>query len=67
MIYREESSRPQPRLNRNTGQGIAVTLGRLRACPVFDIRFAGLSHNTIRGAADGAILMAELLKAKGYM
>jgi aspartate-semialdehyde dehydrogenase len=67
MIYREEPDRPQPRLDRDAGQGMAVTLGRLRACPVFDIRFVGLSHNTIRGAAGGAILMAELLKAKGYM
>ena len=67
MIYREEPDRPQPRLDRDAGQGMAVTLGRLRACPVFDIRFVGLSHNTIRGAAGGAILMAELLKARGYM
>ncbi len=67
MIYREEPDRPQPRLDRDAGQGMAVTLGRLRACPVFDIRFVGLSHNTIRGAAGGAILTAELLKAKGYM
>ncbi|MCF7975305.1 MAG: aspartate-semialdehyde dehydrogenase [Phycisphaerae bacterium] len=67
MIYREEPDRPQPRLDRDAGKGMAVTLGRLRSCPVFDIRFVGLSHNTIRGAAGGAILMAELLKAKGYM
>jgi aspartate-semialdehyde dehydrogenase len=67
MIYREEPDRPQPRLDRDAGHGMAVTLGRLRPCPVFDIRFVGLSHNTIRGAAGGAILTAELLKAKGYM
>ncbi len=67
MIYREESDRPQPRLDRDAGKGMAVTLGRLRPCPVFDIRFVGLSHNTVRGAAGGAILTAELLKAKGYL
>lgn len=67
MIYREEPDRPQPRLDRDAGNGMAVTLGRLRACSVFDIRFVGLSHNTVRGAAGGAILTAELLKAKGYM
>ena len=53
MIYREEPDRPQPRLDRDTGGGMAVTLGRLRPCPVFDIRFVGLSHNTVRGAAGG--------------
>ncbi len=67
LVYREEPHRPQPRLDRDTGQGMAITVGRLRPCPVFDIRFVGLSHNTIRGAAGGAILTAELLKAKGYI
>jgi aspartate-semialdehyde dehydrogenase len=66
MIYRDEPDRPQPRMDRDAGQGMAVTLGRLRPCPIFDIRFVGLSHNTVRGAAGGAILMAELLKAKNY-
>ncbi len=66
MIYRDEPDRPQPRMDRDAGRGMAVTLGRLRPCPVFDIRFVGLSHNTVRGAAGGAILMAELLKAKNY-
>jgi aspartate-semialdehyde dehydrogenase len=46
---------------------MAITVGRLRRCPVFDIRFVALSHNTVRGAAGGAILSAELLKAKGYL
>jgi aspartate-semialdehyde dehydrogenase len=67
LIYREEPDRPQPRMDRDAGKGMAVTLGRLRPCPVFDIRFVGLSHNTVRGAAGGAILTAELLKAQGYM
>lgn len=53
--------RPQPRLDRDAGEGMAVTVGRLRPCPLFDYRFVGLSHNVIRGAAGGAILLAELL------
>ena len=66
LVYRTEPDRPQPRMDRDLGKGMTVTLGRLRPCTVFDIRFVGLSHNTIRGAAGGAILMAELLKAQGY-
>jgi aspartate-semialdehyde dehydrogenase len=46
---------------------MAVTVGRLRPCKLYDIRFVGLHHNTVRGAAGGAILTAELLKAKGYV
>ena len=65
IIYREEVDRPQPRMDRDAGKGMAVTVGRLRDCDVFDYRFVGLSHNTVRGAAGGAILTAELLKAKG--
>ncbi len=65
--YREEENRPQPRKDRDADKGMAVTVGRLRECKVFDIRFVGLSHNTIRGAAGGGILNAELLKAKGYL
>jgi aspartate-semialdehyde dehydrogenase len=56
-----ETDRPQPRLDREAAQGMAVTVGRLRACPLFHCRFVGLSHNVIRGAAGGAILIAELL------
>jgi aspartate-semialdehyde dehydrogenase len=66
IIYREEVDRPQPRMDRDAGNGMAVTVGRLRECEVFDYRFVGLSHNTVRGAAGGAILTAEFLKAKGY-
>jgi aspartate-semialdehyde dehydrogenase len=66
IIYREEPDRPQPRMDRDAGRGMAVTVGRLRKCEVFDYRFVGLSHNTVRGAAGGAILTAELLKAKGF-
>jgi len=67
IIYREERDRPQPRKDRDAGRGMAVIVGRLRECPVMDCRFVALSHNTIRGAAGGAILSAELLKAKGYL
>ncbi len=67
IIYRREVDRPQPKKDRDAGHGMAVSVGRLRPCPVFDIRFVGLSHNTNRGAAGGGILNAELLKARGYL
>ena len=67
IIYRDEPDRPQPRKDRDAGKGMAITVGRLRPCNVFDIRFVGLHHNTNRGAAGGAILTAELLVAKGYI
>jgi aspartate-semialdehyde dehydrogenase len=67
IVYREEPDRPQPRVDRDAGGGMAVTVGRLRPCNVFDYRFVGLSHNTVRGAAGGAILTAELLRAQGYI
>ena len=67
ILYREEPDRPQPRKDRDQGRGMSVSVGRLRPCNVFDYRFVGLSHNTIRGAAGGAILMAELLAAKGFI
>ncbi|MCP4540065.1 MAG: aspartate-semialdehyde dehydrogenase [Chloroflexi bacterium] len=67
IIYRREKDRPQPRKDRDAGNGMAVTVGRLRECPVMDYRFVALSHNTVRGAAGGAILSAELLKDKGYL
>ncbi len=66
IVYSEGIDRPQPRRDRDTGRGMTTTLGRLRECPVLDIKFVGLSHNTIRGAAGGAILNAELLVAQGY-
>jgi aspartate-semialdehyde dehydrogenase len=67
IIYREEDNRPQPRKDRDTDKAMAVVIGRLRPCNVFDIRFTALSHNTVRGAAGGGILNAELLKHKGYL
>jgi aspartate-semialdehyde dehydrogenase len=67
IIYRDEPDRPQPRQDRDAGNGMAVTVGRLRPCHVLDYRFVGLHHNTVRGAAGGAILTAELLVSKGYV
>lgn len=64
--YFEEADRPQPRLDRMCENGMAVTAGRLREDGVFDWKFFGCSHNTLRGAAGGAVLLAELLAAKGY-
>ena len=67
IIYKQEQGRPQTRLDRDNGNGMAVTVGRLRECNVLHWRFVGLSHNTVRGAAGGGILNAELLKAKKYL
>jgi aspartate-semialdehyde dehydrogenase len=67
IIYRDEPDRPQPRTDRDAGNGMAVTVGRLRPCHVFDYRFVGLHHNTVRGAAGGSILTAELLVVKGLV
>lgn len=64
--YREEADRPQPKKDRDTDKGMAVTVGRLRECPVLDFRFIGLSHNTMRGAAGGGILNAEFAHKRGY-
>ena len=65
--YLEATDRPQPRLDRDRERGMAVSVGRLRPCPLFDVRFVALVHNTIRGAAGAAILNAELLQAKGML
>jgi aspartate-semialdehyde dehydrogenase len=67
IVYRDEPDRPQPRKDRDLGNGMSISVGRLRPCNIFDYRFVGLSHNTIRGAAGGAVLMAELLTAKGLI
>ena len=64
--YFEEDNRPQAKLDRNLENGMAVSVGRLRDDILFDYKFVCLSHNTLRGAAGGAVLMAELLAAKGY-
>ncbi len=65
--YFSEEDRPQTRLDRDFGHGMGITFGRLRKDNVLGWKFVALSHNTIRGAAGGAILLAELLKAKGYL
>ena len=67
IVYRDEIDRPQPRKDRYAGKAMAVTVGRLRDCNVFDYRFVGLHHNTVRGAAGGSILTAELLLAQGLV
>jgi aspartate-semialdehyde dehydrogenase len=67
IIYKEEENRPQPKKDRDTDKGMAVTVGRLRECPIFDYKFVALSHNTVRGAAGGGILNAELLVKEGYI
>ncbi len=65
--YLENPKHPQPRIHRNTGNGMTVTAGRLREDTMFQYKFVVLSHNTVRGAAGGTILVAELMKAKGYL
>ena len=65
--YREEEDRPQVMLDVNYENGMGISLGRLREDTVFDYKFIGLAHNTLRGAAGGAVLIAELLAAKGYI
>ena len=67
ITYFEEENRPQTRLDRDLGGGMGISAGRLREDSILDFKFIGLSHNTIRGAAGGAILTAELLKKKGYL
>ncbi|HZA98678.1 MAG TPA: Asd/ArgC dimerization domain-containing protein, partial [Gemmatimonadales bacterium] len=61
----EKTDRPQPRLDLERGGGMAVTVGRVRTCPVLDLRMVILGHNTIRGAAGQGIQIAELLVAEG--
>ena len=65
--YFEENDRPQTKLDRNLEGGVAISVGRLRPDTQYDIKFVCLSHNTLRGAAGGAVLLGELLCAQGYM
>lgn len=65
--YLEEDNRPQVKLDVNFENGMGISVGRLREDSVYDYKFVGLSHNTVRGAAGGAVLCAELLKAQGYI
>lgn len=67
LQYFEEPDRPQAKLDRDLEGGMAVTLGRLRPDTQYDYKFVGLSHNTLRGAAGGGVLLAELLCAEGYI
>src|SRR3989339_1106127 len=67
IYYFHEEKYPQPKIHRNLEKGMAAAVGRLRECPLFDYKFVVLSHNTVRGAAGGTILIAELLHAKGYL
>ncbi len=67
VTYCEEENRPQAALDRDIFGGMGVTVGRLREDSVFDYKFVGLSHNTLRGAAGGAVLIAELLYREGYL
>lgn len=67
LCYRHEPNRPQPRLDRDTGKGLAWTVGKVRECEVLDLRFVALTHNTLRGAASGSLLNAELLVLQGFI
>lgn len=67
MLLREEIDRPQPRRDRETGNGMTVSVGRVQPCNVLDYKLVALSHNTIRGAAGGAIQAAEWVVASGYL
>ena len=65
--YLEEDNRPQVSLDVDYEHGMGISVGRLREDKVYDYKFVGLSHNTVRGAAGGAVLCAEFLTAKGYI
>ncbi|HEY0931970.1 MAG TPA: aspartate-semialdehyde dehydrogenase [Gemmatimonas sp.] len=67
LIIRDENDRPQPRRDVNRGNGMATTIGRVRADHLFDLRLVAMSHNVVRGAAGGSILNAELLAASGQL
>ena len=67
LHYFEENDRPQIKSERMLENGMAISIGRLREDSQYDYKFVCMSHNTLRGAAGGAVLMAELLCAEGYM
>lgn len=67
LIYRREADRPQPRLDRDSEGGLAWTVGKVCECGVLDLRFMAITHNTLRGAASGSILNAELLVKQGFI
>ena len=65
--YLEEDNRPQGSLDVDYENGMGISVGRIREDSIYDYKFVGLSHNTVRGAAGGAVLCAELLTAQGYI
>jgi aspartate-semialdehyde dehydrogenase len=67
LICLDAPDRPQPRLDVDRARGMAVTVGRVRACPVLDLKMVALGHNTVRGAAGAAILNAELMRVEGWL
>ena len=67
IVLRDEDDRPQPKKDRITNAGMSISVGRVRPCPILDYRMLTVSHNTLRGAASGSILNAELLVAKGFI
>jgi aspartate-semialdehyde dehydrogenase len=67
LVWLEAPDRPQPRLDADRDGGMTVSVGRVRACPVLDVKFVALGHNTIRGAAGAAVLNAELMRAEGLL
>jgi aspartate-semialdehyde dehydrogenase len=67
LKYFKEDDRPQTKYERNYENGMGITIGRLREDPIYNYKFVCLSHNTLRGAAGGGVLIAELLKAEGYI
>ena len=67
LLVMHEENRPQPRLDAGLGDGMTVTVGRIRECPVLSYKFVALGHNTIRGAAGASILNAEMMKAEGML
>jgi aspartate-semialdehyde dehydrogenase len=67
ILVTELPDRPQPRRDRDAQGGMVATVGRVRPCPLLDLRMVSVTHNTLRGAASGSILNAELLVSKGYL
>jgi len=67
IIVRDEVDRPQPRLDREAGNGMSVVVGRVRSDPIMTVKYLCLGHNTVRGAAGAGILSAELMVAKGIL
>ena len=67
VVVVDEENRPQPRRDLEAGEGMAAVVGRIRECPLHDVKLTLLSHNLVRGAAGGALLNAELLAARGFL